>query len=412
MNKSTIILVAMVLSAGLAGGYILARMTGSSIVKTSSVASSTTRKILYWKAPMDADYRRDGPGQSPMGMDLVPVYADEDKAMDERNLVRINPVVQNNIGVRLATVRRTTLHRTIDTIGFVRANDDETTSIDVRTEGWIEKLFIKTPGDAVRKGQPLFDLYSRPLVSAQEEYLQAIRIGRQTLIRAAKSRLDALGMSEAQIARIKKSGKARRLVRITAPQDGIITKLGVGEGAFVKPGRQIMMLANFSTVWVLAEVFETQGSWVRPGQNVQMHLDAMPGRLWSGTVDYVYPSLNASARTVQVRLRFDNPGGALKPDMYAKLRIMAGAQSNVLAIDREALIRTGKSTRVILALDDGQFQPARVVAGMESDDQVEILEGLNEGETIVVSSQFLIDSEASLKGTALRMGAPSSEERP
>ncbi len=403
MNRSTIILVAMVLGAGLAGGFFLAKMTSTTSEKP---AASSQREILYWKAPMDPDYRRDEPGKSPMGMDLVPVYAEEGAGDDAARLVRINPVVQNNIGVRTAPVERSTLHRMIDTIGFVRTNEEETAIVDVRTEGWIETLYVKSPGEEVHKGQALFDLYSRPLVSAQEEYLQAIRIGKETLIRAAKSRLDALGMSGRQIASIKKSGKARRLVRITAPQDGIITMLGVGEGAFVKPGRQIMMLADLSTVWVLAEVFETEANWVRAGQDVKMRLEAMPGRIWPGMVDYIYPSLNASARTLQVRLRFDNPDGALKPDMYTKVRIKTDPQVNVLNIDREALIRTGKSTRVILALDDGQFQPAKVVAGMESNDRVEILEGLTEGETIVVSSQFLIDSEASLKGTTLRMGAP------
>ena len=276
----------------------------------------------------------------------------------------------------------------------------------MRTEGWIEKLYVKTPGDTVRKGQPLFDLYSRPLVSAQEEYLQAVRIGRKPLIDAARSRLEALGMSAAQIRSVRKAGKPRRLIRIHAPQDGVVTMLGVGEGAFVKPGRQIMMLADLSSVWVLAEVFENQAHWVKPGQGADMRLEALPGRQWSGVVDYVYPTVNASARTVQVRLRFDNPDGILKPDMYAKVRINTEPHVGVLAIDREALIRTGDGDHVILALGDGRFQPARVTAGVESGARVEILNGLDEGETVVVSSQFLLDSEASFRGTVLRMTAP------
>jgi Cu(I)/Ag(I) efflux system membrane fusion protein len=223
------------------------------------------------------------------------------------------------------------------------------------------------------------------------------------------SRLDALGMSKAQIARIKKSGKSRRLIRVFAPQDGVITMLGAGEGAFVKPGRQIMMLADLSSVWVLAEVFENQANWAKSGQKVEMRLEAMPGRIWQGAVDYVYPTVNAGTRTVQVRLRFDNADGALKPDMYAKISIKTDPHTGVLAIDREALIRTGKSTRVILALGDGQFQPAKVIVGMESGGKIEILEGLLDGEEIVVSSQFLIDSEASLRGTTLRMSPPDSK---
>ena len=409
MNKSTILLAAALLGVGLAGGFTVAKLTATP--SSDQGASVTTeKKILYWKAPMDPNFRSDKPGKSPMGMDLVPVYAGaEDDGGDDANTVRINPSVQNNIGVRIAPVTKATLYRTIDTVGFVRANDDETAIIDVRSEGWIEKLYVKSPGEEVKKGQALFDLYSRPLVSAQGEYLQALRIGKTALITAAKSRLMALGMSTAQIARIRKSGKAQRLIRVYAPQNGVITMLGAGEGAFVKPGRQIMMLADLSSVWVLAEVFESQASWARAGQVVEMHVDANPGRIWQGVVDYVYPTVNASARTVQVRLRFANPDGMLKPDMYAKVSIKADPHTGVLAIDREALIQTGQSSRVILALGDGRFRPARVTAGMESGGKVEILDGLSEGENIVVSSQFLIDSEASLRGTSLRMSAPKSD---
>ncbi|VAW02927.1 Cobalt/zinc/cadmium efflux RND transporter, membrane fusion protein, CzcB family [hydrothermal vent metagenome] len=408
MNKSTIILAAVALSIGLAGGYVFAKVSGGNS-ETTQKSGPAEKEILYWKAPMDPNFRSENPGKSPMGMDLVPVYAGGDADGNEDNLVRINATVQNNIGVRVAKVERATLYRNIDTVGFVRADDDKTAIVDVRTEGWIEKLFVKSPGETVRKGQALFDLYSRPLVSAQEEYLQAERIGKASLIRAAKSRLDALGMGPQQIARIKKSGKSRRLIRIFAPQDGVITMLGAGEGAFVKPGRQIMMLADLSSVWVQAEVFENEATWVKTGQKVQMRLEAMPGRNWQGEVDYIYPTVNAGARTVQVRLRFDNPDGALKPDMYAKLSMQAEPHTGVLAIDREALIRAGKSDRVILSLGDGQFQPATVVAGMESDGRIEILEGLVAGEEVVVSAQFLIDSEASLRGTTLRMSPPSKE---
>jgi len=405
MNRSKIIGFAFVLGLGLAGGFALSELTGHGAGEGNAPASDA-KKILYWQAPMDPNFRSDAPGKSPMGMDLIPVYGEEDAGMGDNNLVRINPAVENNIGVRIARVARATLYRNIDTVGFVRADDDKTAIVDVRSEGWIEKLYVKSPGEMVRRGQPLFDLYSRPLVSAQEEYLQAVRIGKASLIRASKSRLQALGMNAAQIASVRKSAKAQRLIRIHAPQDGVITMLGAGEGAFVKPGRQIMMLADLSTVWVLAEVFENQAGWVKVGQNVDMRIDASPGRIWKGRVDYVYPTLNASSRTVQVRLRFDNPDGVLKLDMYAKVNIKAEPHTGVLAIDREALIRTGKADRVILALGGGRFRPAHVVAGMESGDKVEILKGLAEGENVVVSSPFLIDSEASLKGTSLRMQAP------
>ncbi len=406
MNKSTTILIPILLVLGLAGGFFLAKLTGSN-PSGSQPGASSEKEILYWKAPMDPNFRRDTPGKSPMGMDLVPVYAGGDDA-DDRNLVRISPTVQNNIGVRLGAVERTNLSRDIKTVGFVQVDEDEKVAVDVRTQGWVEHLFVKSIGDKVVKGQPLFDLYSKPLVTAQDEYLQAKQIGRTGLIKAAKSRLQALGMSNSQINALAKRGKSRRLVRIFAPQDGIVTMMGVGEGGFVRPGTTVLMLADLSTVWVLAEVFETQGGWVKPGQTVTMEIDSAPGRTWTGGVDYIYPVINSAARTLQVRLRFDNPDGVLRPQGYARVTIKTEPRTNVLSIDREALIRTDQSTRVILALGDGQFQPAQVVTGLESGNRIEIIEGLDAGEKIVISAQFLIDSESSLRGTLLRM--TSSDE--
>jgi len=401
MTKSNIVIISIALAVGLGGGFFGAKLLGNGAGDQKSSASAE-REILYWKAPMDPNFRKDSPGKSPMGMDLVPVYAGgEDE--DDRNLVKINPTVQNNIGVRTAKVERIDLMRNIETVGFVQIDDDKTASIDVRTEGWVEKLYVKSVGEPVSKGRPLFDLYSKPLVTAQEEYLQSVRIGRESLIRASKGRLLALGLSEAQIRAVAKSGKVKRLSRFYAPQNGVVTMMGIGEGAFVKPGQEVMMLADLSSIWVLAEVFETQAGWVNPGQSVQMQVDSQPGRVWTGIVDYIYPVINSASRTVQVRLRFENSDGALKPQGYAKLTIETEPKRNVLVIDREALIRTGKSTRVIVALGDGQFQPAEVSVGMESMGKVEVISGLENGETIVVSAQFLIDSEASFRGTELRM---------
>ncbi len=405
MKKSTIITISSCLALGLAGGYFIGKTSGGTSSNTEKSANkSGEREVLYWKAPMDPNFRRDSPGKSPMGMDLVPVYADQAGGNDD-NLIRINPGVQNNIGVRTAQVTRMDLARNIDTIGFIKINENTTQSVDVRTEGWIEKLYVKSIGDPVKKGQPLFDLYSKPLIAAQEEFLQANRLGRDSLTRAAKGRLTALGLSNAQINAIAKSGKTKRTIRIFSPQNGIVTMIGAGEGAFVKPGREVVMLTDLSSVWVLAEVFENQAAWVKPGQSVHMRIRAEPGRIWNGTVDYVYPTINGMSRTTQVRLQFDNADGALRPKGYANIQIKTDPKTNVLAIEREALIQTGQSNRVILALGDGNFGPAEVVPGMESGGKVEIISGLNAGETIVVSGQFLIDSEASLQGTMLRMSA-------
>jgi len=398
------------LSAGVIGAKIL---SSEQMQSTTATSTEAERKPIYWQAPMDPSFRSEGPGKSPMGMDLIPVYADEGAANDTKNLVRINPVVENNIGVRVASAKYSRDSGVIETVGTIQIDDDRTAVVDVRTEGWIENMPVKAVGDLVNKGDLLFQLYSRPLMSAQEEFLQAARIGRENLIAATRSRLLTLGMSSKSIAALKKRGSATRLINIRAPQTGIVTMMGVGEGAFVKPGVVVLKLVDLRSVWAIADVFEDQVAQIKLGQDVAMTLSAMPGREWKGKVDYIYPTVNAKARTVRVRISFKNDDGVLRPDMFARLTILVDETDNtperILTIPREALIRTGKSERVILALGDGRYQPAKVVTGRELGEDIEILSGLEYGENIVVSSQFLIDSEASLRGTLLRLTNPKDE---
>ncbi len=409
MNISKIMTIAGIFILGLGSGVAVNKyiFSDGSAPHTADASAPAEKQVLYWQAPMDKSFRSDNPGKSPMGMDLIPVYAEDNADDDGRNLVRINPVVQNNIGVRTAIVGSSDQAPQIETVGTIQIDDDRTSVVDVRTEGWIERMPIKAVGDEIKKGQLLFQLYSRPLVSAQEEYLQAQRMGRENLVRATKSRLLSLGMNSRTIDRLTKDGKSIRLMSIYAPQGGIVTVMGAGEGAFVKPGMNILKLVDLKTVWAIADVFEDQVHQVRPGQQVIMHMGGMPGREWRGKVEYVYPTVNAKARTVQVRISFDNKDGLLRPDMFARLTILTdhknGGAKSIVSIPREALIRTGRSERVILALGDGYYQPAQVVSGQEIGDNIEILSGLKAGEKIVVSSQFLLDSEASLRGTLLRL---------
>ncbi len=365
-------------------------------------AAKGEREILYWVAPMDPNFRRDKPGKSPMGMDLVPVYADEAGAAD---LVSIDPAVVQNLGVRTATVERGRLWRMIKTVGYVDYDERHISHVHLRTDGWIDRLYVKSDGERVKKGQVLFELYSRDLVNAQEEYLQALRANSDYLVRASRERLIALGMDPEQIREIARSGRAVQLVRVRAGQDGIVANLRVREGMYVTPKMEVMTLADLSSVWLLVDVFERQASWVGVGQPAEVRLPYLPGHSWEGEVEFVYPTIDPKTRTLRVRLRFDNPDEALKPQMYANVRIYAGPKDDVLMIPREALIRTGDSERVIIALGEGRFDARAVTAGMESGDWVEILSGLEEGDTVVTSGQFLIDSEASLKASFDRMGA-------
>jgi len=360
---------------------------------------SKEKKILYWVAPMDPSYRRDKPGKSPMGMDLVPVYDDGAGVS-----VKISPAVENNMGVRTAKVVRDKLWRRIDTVGYVDLDESRISHIHIRTQGWIEKLQVKSEGERVNKGDLLFELYSPELVRSQDEHLQLIRRGIQkSLIRSSRERLVALGMSRSQISEIERKRRVSQYIKIYAPQNGIISSLKVRQGMFVMPSNEIMTLADLSSVWMLAEVFESQADWVKEGQFADVELSYLPGREWEGKVEYIYPSLNPKTRTLKVRLRFDNPDEVLKPNMFADVTIYGGARKNITIIPREALIRTGKEERVILSMGDGRYQPRNVKAGIESGDWIEILEGVKEGETVVTSGQFLIDSEASLKASLARM---------
>ena len=401
------------IGAGVAGSKFIGA-GGTTQTKQTKQASSE-KKPLYWQAPMDKSFRSDKPGKSPMGMELIPVYADEVGADDDRNLVRINPTVENNIGVRTALVASNSTKPIIETVGTIQIDDDNTSVVDVRTEGWIEKMPVKAIGDEVRKGQLLFRLYSRPLVSAQDEYLQAVKMGRQNLISATSARLLSFGMTKREIALLRKKGQSIRLMNIYAPRSGIVTEMGAGEGGFVKPGMNVLKIVDLKTVWAIADVFEDQVHQVHPGQTVYMRMAGMPSREWQGKVEYIYPTVNAKARTVQVRIGFDNQDGLLRPEMFARLTIQTATNmpemdmADPVVIPREALIRTGRSERVILALGDGQYQPAEVVSGQEIGDNIEIVSGLHAGEKIVVSSQFLLDSEASLRGTLLRLTPENTE---
>jgi len=363
--------------------------------------ASGEAKILYYRHPHNPSITSDKPMKDEMGMDYVAVYDDGGGAA-----VKISPAVVNNMGVRTAVAEYNKLWRRVDTVGYVGFDENKISHIHLRTKGWIDKLKIKSEGERVKKGQLLFEVYAPELVTAQEEYLQALGIRNRQLLSASKERLVALGISERQIAGLKKTRKVKQYVQVYAPQDGIVDKLNVREGMFVMPQKEIMALADLSTVWILAEVFEKQTDWIKEGQSADVRLSYLPGRTWEGKVEYIYPSLNQKTRTLKVRLRFENPDESLKPNMFANVTIFAGPKSEIIVIPREALIRTGEEQRVILDMGEGRYQPRKVIAGIESGDWIEIQNGLEEGDKVVTSGQFLIDSEASLKASLKRMQSP------
>jgi Cu(I)/Ag(I) efflux system membrane fusion protein len=380
------------------------------------------KEILYWVAPMDSSYRRDKPGKSPMGMDLVAVYANNMAAGDDVGAIRISPAVIQNLGVRTQQAELSRLWRGIDTVGYVDYDESKVSHIHLRTEGWIEKLAVESEGGRFKKGDFLFDVYSPKLVNAQEELVTALSSGNNGLISATKERLSALGISAAQIKQLQKTKKVKQRISIYAPQDGVVSDLPIREGMFVKPSMTVMTLGDLSSVWLLAEIFERQSAWVEVGQLAEVSLSYLPGKTWQGKVEYIYPSLDPKTHTLKVRLRFDNPGEQLKPNMYANVKIFGGAKEDTIVIPLEGLIRSGREERVIIALGEGRFEARQVLVGIESGNYVEILNGVKAGDSIVISGQFLIDSEASMRGSLIRMtdeiesvagqtdGEPSDEE--
>lgn len=356
---------------------------------------------LYWIAPMDPNYRSDKPGKSPMGMDLIPVFG-EDLEVAE-SVIKISPSVVNNLGVRTTSVIRGQLARKISTVGYLDYDETRISHIHARTEGWIEQLWVRSEGERVDKNQLLFELYAPTLVNAQEEYLQALTSTNKVLLDASRERLIALGVSKSQVDFLDKEKKVSQYVKYYSPQSGVLSRLNVREGMYIKPDTEVISLANLDQVWLLAEVFERQATWVKSGQTAEARLPSSPERVWTGVVEFIYPDLDPVTRTLRVRMRFENPERLLMPNMYAHVDISGEPKREVLSIPREAIIYGSKMTRVIVALGDGRFEAREIIIGIESDSSIEIVRGLSEGEVVVTSAQFLIDSEASLKASIHRL---------
>lgn len=402
------IIVGMLIGSAITFGAYQMLMSGGSEHSTRATAE---KQPLYWVAPMDANYRRDKPGKSPMGMDLVPVYDDGGKGPDEGvGTIRISSDVINNLGVRTTTVSYKSLHTEINTVGYVTYDEDRLVHIHPRVQGWIEKLHVKAIGDPVKKGQALYEIYSPELVNAQEELLLALDRKNSRLISAAQNRLAALQLPKSAIVQLKKSRKVLQTITFHAPQNGVVENLKIREGFFVKPGSTLMSIGDLSEVWVEAEVFERQAGQVKTGTPVTMTLDYLPGKTWQGQVDYIYPTLDAKTRTVKVRLRFKNEEGDFKPNMFAQIAIHTTDDESALLIPKEALIRTGSQDRVVLALGEGSFKSVAVRVGRYDSESVEILEGLSDGELVVSSAQFLLDSESSKSSDFKRMSHGESEQ--
>jgi Cu(I)/Ag(I) efflux system membrane fusion protein len=368
------------------------------------------RKVLYWYDPMVPGQKFDKPGKSPfMDMQLVPVYADEDQAQGG---VAVSPGVRQNLGIRTAEVRKGSLAGTLDVVGNVAFNERDLVQLQARASGYVEKLFVRAPLDPVRKGQPLLQLYVPDWVAAQEEYLAIRRMpaGADTagLLDAARQRMRLAGMTEAQVAQVSARTQVSPRITVTAPVDGVVSELSVREGMTVTPGAPLFRINGLRSVWVNAEVPESAAARVRPGMIVQATSPAFPGMAFSGKVEALLPEVSAATRTLKARIEVANPGGKLVPGMFATIHMVPAQGRAALLVPSEAVIQTGERTVAITVAADGTFAPADIVTGAEANGQTEVLSGLEEGQKVVASGQFLSDSEASLRGTVQRLGGTAA----
>jgi Cu(I)/Ag(I) efflux system membrane fusion protein len=396
-------------ASGMSADAAAAGPAAAGAQKGGDVDPASGKKVLYWHDPMVPGQKLDKPGKSPfMDMQLVPVYAD---GGGTEGTVAISPRVQQNLGVRVAEVKSGSQTSTMEAVGSVAYNERDVAVVQARSNGFLERLYVRAPLDPVRKGQPLAELYVPDWVAAQEEYLSAKRIGARSdaaslagLADAAKQRMRLAGMSDAQIAAVEAGGKVQARLTITAPIGGVVGELTAREGMTVMAGAPLFRLNGLSTVWVNAEVPEVAAAQVRPGNPVEARTPAVSGTVFKGKVSAILPEVNPATRTIKARIELANPGGQLVPGMFATVNFAPAASKDVLLVPSEAVIQTGKRSVVVVAQGDGKFAPVDVEVGLDSNGQTEIRKGLRAGQKVVVSGQFLVDSESNLKASATRMG--------
>jgi Cu(I)/Ag(I) efflux system membrane fusion protein len=381
-----------------AGGYWL----GAN--QSAAPAGEAGRQVLYWYDPMRPEVHFNEPGQSPfMDMALVPRYADE--GAGEAG-VRIDPGVAQNLGVRLATVERSSVARSVLAAGVISFSERSLAVVQARAGGFVERAYGRAVGDVVRAGAPIVDVRVPEWTAAQAEYL-ALRAGGGDLAAAARRRLAMLGMPASLIERVESDGAPRPVVTITAPVTGAITALDIRQGMTVLPGATLATINGLSPVWLIASLSQADAGLARPGARVSASLPAYPGETFSGRIESVLPAANAATRTIEVRIALSNADGRLRPGMTAEARLEERGES-ALTIPTEAVIRTGQRSLVIAVAEDGSYAPTEVTLGRQQGDAIEIVSGLSEGQRVVASGQFLIDSEANLSGAVARLNASSA----
>lgn len=394
-------LAVLALAAGLGAGIGIERERSSG----AAPGDESGPEILYWVAPMDPNFRKDGPGKSPMGMDLIPVYEGDTPAGDPSE-VQLSAMEVNAIGVRSAVARVEDVVPRIETVGFVTYDEHHTSHIHTRVEGWIERMAVRAVGDPVAEGDLLFDLYAPEITIASSELIRATRRQSEPEITIARTKLQNFGVSARQIDEMAQAETPAQRIRYYAPQDGVVIALAGADGMFLRPETRALSLGDLSSVWLIVDVFERDMGQITPDMRAEARIEHLPGRVFAGEIDYIFPELDPETRTLRLRLRFDNAEGLLRPNMFANVTLIPPQARTALTVPSEAVIRTGRAERVILRTDEGTFRPRLVTTGLRggfgAGGRTEIVQGLEPGDEVVASAQFLIDSESALNAGMMR----------
>ena len=429
----TLIAAAVLVAAGLSGGYLIGtRQTQTAAgpeTPTAAPTAAKVRKLLYYRNPMGLPDTSPAPKKDPMGMDYIPVYEGEDdgeaNAADSANLIKISTEKIQKLGVRVETAELRPLEKIVRAVGRVEPDEKRLYTIAPKFEGYVERLHVNVTGQAVAKGQPLFEVYSPELVSAQREYaiaaqgMQALKDagpdaqnGMKQLAESSLMRLKNWDISEEQVKALAQSGEPKRTLTFRSPVNGIVTEKKAVQGMRFMPGDALYQVADLSAVWVVADVFEQDIGQVKTGAKARIRINAYPDKVFDGRISYVYPTLKAETRTVSVRVELANPGGLLKPAMFAQMELPVGRSEKVLTVPDSAVIDSGTRRIVLIQLKEGRFEPREVKLGARSDSYVEVMEGVKAGEQVVVAANFLIDAESNLKAAVGGLGGHAGHGSP
>jgi Cu(I)/Ag(I) efflux system membrane fusion protein len=423
MNKQTFFT-----ALGVSVAFVLVGVAGYWLGDRPADAPAMTRVAdartpLFYRNPMKPEITSPIPAKDTMGMDYVPVYADADAEDSLAGTVRIDPVTMQSMGVRTAQAERRTLSRAIQTVGRIDYDEQRITQLHPKTDGWIEELFIDTTGEIIKENEMLLSIYSPQLVSTQQEYILAlnnletlskspyadVRHGAERLVSMALQRLELLDVPPHQIEELNATRQVKKQLHIHAPRKGVVISVGARDGQYVTPQTELYVIADLSRVWLYVDIYEEELPWVRVGDEAEMQIKALPGTSFKGQLTYIYPYAERQTRTIKARLEFPNDDWLLKPDMFADVTIHANPIPDRVAVPSEAIVRSGLREKLFVMRDPGKFEPRDVVVGVSSGGWTEVREGVEAGEHVVISAQFLIDSESKLREAVSKMQEPHDD---